>query len=69
MFGLGPLELAIIAFIIIIIFGAKKLPELGSGIGKAISNFKKSYKEAEAIDITPKEGKEEKNSDNSEKKE
>lgn len=54
MFGLGgPAELGIIALIIIVLFGAKKLPALGSGIGKAISNFKKSYKEAEAIDITP----------------
>ena len=49
----------IVALVIILLFGTKKLPELGSGIGKAISNFKKAYKDGNAIDVTPKEGKEE----------
>ena len=35
MFGLGPLELGIILAIVVVLFGAKRLPELGSGIGKA----------------------------------
>ncbi len=51
--GIGPPELIIIALIVVILFGGRKLPELGSGIGKALANFKKGYKEAEAIDITP----------------
>lgn len=51
--GLGPQELLLIALIVIVLFGGRKLPELGSGIGKALANFKKGYKEAEAIDITP----------------
>lgn len=55
MFGLGVSEIAIIAAVVIILFGSRKLPELGSGLGKAISNFRKSYKESEAIDITPKD--------------
>lgn len=42
MFGLGTTELIIIFAIVVIIFGAKKLPEIGEGIGKAIKNFKKS---------------------------
>ena len=42
MFGLGPMELTIILVIILIIFGAGRLPEIGSGIGKGIKNFKKS---------------------------
>ncbi len=40
MFGLGSQELIIILAICFLIFGAKKLPELGSGLGKAIRNFK-----------------------------
>lgn len=54
MFGLGP-ELIVIAIIVVVLFGAKRLPELGDGFGKAISNFRKSYKDAEAIDVTPKD--------------
>lgn len=38
--GLGATELIVILLIIVIIFGAKKLPEIGSGMGKAIKNFK-----------------------------
>lgn len=53
MMGLSPLELTVIALLIVVLFGAKRLPELGSGIGKAISNFKKGYKEAQEIDVTP----------------
>lgn len=54
MFGLSPLELGIIGLLIVLLFGTKRLPELGSGLGQAIQNFKKSYKDAEAIDVTPK---------------
>jgi sec-independent protein translocase protein TatA len=42
MFGLGMPELIVILIIILIIFGAGKLPEIGSGIGKGIRNFKKA---------------------------
>ena len=52
MFGLGPLELGIILAIVIVLFGAKRLPELGSGIGKAIKNFKSGMTEKEEIDVT-----------------
>lgn len=55
MFGLGTGELIVIVVIVVLIFGSKRLPELGAGLGKAISNFKKSYKDAEAIDVSPKE--------------
>jgi sec-independent protein translocase protein TatA len=45
MFGIGMPELIIILIIILIIFGAGKLPEIGSGIGKGIRNFKKATQE------------------------
>ncbi len=53
----NPTELAIIGFLVIMLFGTKKLPELGSGLGQAISNFKKSFRENSAIDVTPEKDK------------
>jgi sec-independent protein translocase protein TatA len=51
MFGsLGFTELILILMIVLIIFGAGKLPQLGEGIGKAIKGFKKSVHEAVAIE-------------------
>lgn len=51
MFGsIGFTELILILFIVLIIFGAGKLPQLGEGLGKAIKGFKKSVHEAEAIE-------------------
>ena len=44
MFGLGTQELIIILGIVFLIFGAKRLPEIGSGLGKAIKNFKGGVK-------------------------
>ena len=49
MMGIGFPELMIILVIIMIIFGAGKLPEIGSAFGNSIKNFKKSMKEAEEI--------------------
>ena len=52
--GLGMPELLIILLIILVIFGAGKLPEVGGALGKGIRNFRKSYKEGpDEIDITP----------------
>ena len=42
MFRLGPAELLILLLIVFFLFGAKRLPEMGKGIGEGIRNFKKS---------------------------
>jgi sec-independent protein translocase protein TatA len=54
MFGLGVGELLVILVIVLIIFGAGKLPEIGEGLGRGIRSFRKSIKEPDEIDITPK---------------
>ncbi len=54
MFGLGTTELVVILIIVMVLFGAKRLPELATGIGKAIKNFKKATNEPDEIDVTPK---------------
>lgn len=51
----GWMELLLILFIVLIIFGAGKIPQLGEGLGKAIKGFKKSINEPEAMDVTPQE--------------
>lgn len=58
--GFGIWELLIILLIVLVIFGAKKLPEIGGGIGKAISNFKKATNEPDEIDVTPNKDDEDK---------
>ncbi len=45
--GLGPWELAIVLVIVLVVFGAGKLPSIGGSIGEAIKNFKKAMKESE----------------------
>lgn len=45
MFGLGIWELVIILVLIMIVFGVGKLPEVGTGLGKGIRNFKKAFHE------------------------
>jgi len=54
MFGLGASELIIILVIVVILFGATRLPEIGKGIGEAIKNFKKASSAPDEIDVTPK---------------
>lgn len=65
MFSVGPNQILLILLIVVVIFGAKKLPEIGNGLGKAIKNFRKATTEPDEIDVT---GKVKKNEDSSEEK-
>jgi sec-independent protein translocase protein TatA len=47
MFNLGPGELVVILLILLLLFGAKRLPEIGRSIGKSLGEFKKGVKESE----------------------
>ena len=55
MFGLGLPELLIILVIVLILFGTAKLPQIGSGLGQAIRDFKKAIREEELEDFTRQE--------------
>jgi sec-independent protein translocase protein TatA len=52
--NIGLPELIIIMAIVLIIFGAGKLPEVGGAIGRGIKSFKKSMQEPDEVDVTPK---------------
>ncbi len=50
MFGLGTTEILLIVIAVVVLFGARKLPEIGSGLGKAIKNFKKATSDDDEAD-------------------
>ena len=57
-------EILVILVVILVLFGSKKLPEIGSGLGRAIKNFKKATTEPDEIDITPQAPRQKKKADN-----
>jgi len=69
MFGLGTTELLILLGIVVLLFGASKLPQLGSGLGKGIKNFKKSLSGKDDIDVTPDDKEKDKKDSEDDKKE
>jgi sec-independent protein translocase protein TatA len=52
--GLGFGELALILVIVLIIFGAGRLPDIGEGLGRSIRSFRKEMKQPDSIDVTEK---------------
>jgi sec-independent protein translocase protein TatA len=54
MFGMGFGELVLILLIVVVIFGATKLPQLGDGLGRAIKNFKRAVNAQNEIEVAPK---------------
>lgn len=48
MFGIGPMELAIILAIALVVFGPKKIPEIANALGRSVNEFKKGSREIEA---------------------
>jgi sec-independent protein translocase protein TatA len=44
-FNLGPMEMVFVVVVLLLVFGAKRLPELGSGLGKGIREFKRSMRD------------------------
>lgn len=57
MFGLGTSEIILIALVILVLFGAKKIPEMMQGLGKGIREFKKASKDIEEDLTKPTEDK------------
>jgi sec-independent protein translocase protein TatA len=51
----GPTELIIILVIVMVIFGASRLPQIGKGLGEGIKNFKLGVRDNPEIDVTPKQ--------------
>ncbi len=55
MFGFSPITIIVILIVVFLIFGAGRLPEIGSGLGKALKNFKNSVSGKDEIDVTPED--------------
>jgi sec-independent protein translocase protein TatA len=53
--GLGVGEILLILFVVLLVFGAGRLPQLGDSLGKALKNFKKAATATHEIDVTPRE--------------
>ena len=61
LFGVGMPEIALIALVVLLLFGGKKIPELMKGLGKGVKNFKDGMNEV--TDITKEEEKKEEKKD------
>lgn len=59
---IGPYQILLILLVVLVIFGARKLPEIGGGLGKAIRNFRQASSEPDEIDISSTRDKNDKSS-------
>lgn len=53
MFGIGVQELLVILFIVVLVFGGKNLPRIGTNMGRALRNFKSAVDAPEVVDVEP----------------
>jgi sec-independent protein translocase protein TatA len=53
MFGFGMGELLVILVIVVVLFGASRLPQIGKGVGEGIKNFREAMRKPAEIDVTP----------------
>jgi sec-independent protein translocase protein TatA len=53
MLGLGFGEILLIAFVVVLLFGATKLPQLGQGLGESVKSFRKAFREVQGDDKKP----------------
>ena len=53
--NIGPMQLLLLLMILVMIFGANRLPQIGDGLGKAIRNLKRGLTTDDDIDVTPKD--------------
>jgi sec-independent protein translocase protein TatA len=53
---MGFAELFVVVFVVLLIFGAHKIPQLGDALGQAVRNYRKQARDADTIDVTPKKG-------------
>ena len=60
LFGLGMQEILIIAFVVLLLFGGKKIPELMKGLGKGVKSFKEGMNEVTDMTKDTKEEKKDK---------
>ena len=66
MFGISIPELLVVLVLVLLVFGATRLPEIGGGLGRALRNFRRASTEPDEIDITPRD--QQKDTADSEKK-
>lgn len=54
MLGLGPMEIVLVIFVILLVFGAKRIPDIAHGIGKGITEFKRALRDESDTDLNSK---------------